>query len=229
MTSCARRSARPASRPSCRAGPSTSHSIAKKMQRKSAELGEIYDVHAIRVLVEERQGLLRRARRRALAWRPIPGQFDDYIAMPKGNGYQCLHTAVVALDGKPLEVQIRTHAMHRVAEFGIAAHWRYKEGSRIDRDYDAKLAWVRQLMDWQREVADADGVRRGPQARHLPGPGLRLHAERRRQGPAGRLGARSTSPTASTPTWATAASAPRSTTASCRSTTSCRTATSWRS
>ena len=88
-------------------------------------------------------------------WRPIPGQFDDYIAMPKNNGYQSLHTAVVALDGKPLEVQIRTHEMHRVSEMGIAAHWRYKEGSRSDRAYDAKLAWLRQLMDWQREVSDA--------------------------------------------------------------------------
>jgi len=130
-------------------------SIAKKMQRKSAELGEIYDVYAIRVLVEELRDCYAALGVVHSLWRPIPGQFDDYIAMPKGNGYQSLHTAVVALDGKPLEVQIRTHAMHRVSEVGIAAHWRYKEGSRIDRDYDAKLAWVRQLMDWQREVADA--------------------------------------------------------------------------
>ena len=130
-------------------------SIAKKMQRKSAELGEIYDVYAIRVLVEELKDCYAALGVVHSLWRPIPGQFDDYIAMPKGNGYQSLHTAVVALDGKPLEVQIRTQAMHRVSEVGIAAHWRYKEGSRIDRDYDAKLAWVRQLMDWQREVADA--------------------------------------------------------------------------
>ncbi len=130
-------------------------SIAKKMQRKSAELGEIYDVYAIRVLVEELRDCYAALGVVHSLWRPIPGQFDDYIAMPKGNGYQSLHTAVVAVDGKPLEVQIRTHAMHRVSEVGIAAHWRYKEGSRIDRDYDAKLAWVRQLMDWQREVADA--------------------------------------------------------------------------
>ena len=89
-------------------------------------------------------------------WRPIPGQFDDYIAVPKPNGYQSLHTAVIALDGKPLEVQIRTHTMHRICEIGVAAHWRYKEGGKLDRDYDAKLAWVRQLMDWQREVSDAE-------------------------------------------------------------------------
>ena len=88
-------------------------------------------------------------------WKPIPGQFDDYIAMPKANMYQSLHTAVIGPDAKPLEVQIRTRQMHDVAEAGIAAHWRYKEGSRGDRRYDEKLAWVRQLMDWQREVADA--------------------------------------------------------------------------
>ena len=88
-------------------------------------------------------------------WRPIPGQFDDYIAMPKANMYQSLHTAVIGPDAKPLEVQIRTRQMHEVAEAGIAAHWRYKEGSRGDRRYDEKLAWVRQLIDWQREVADA--------------------------------------------------------------------------
>jgi guanosine-3',5'-bis(diphosphate) 3'-pyrophosphohydrolase len=88
-------------------------------------------------------------------WHPIPGQFDDYIAVPKSNGYQSLHTAVIALDGKPLEIQIRTQAMHAISEVGIAAHWRYKEGSRSERAYDAKLAWLRQLMDWQRDVADA--------------------------------------------------------------------------
>jgi GTP diphosphokinase / guanosine-3',5'-bis(diphosphate) 3'-diphosphatase len=136
--------------------PKHIYSIYKKMQRKGADLGEIYDVHAIRVLVDETPDCYAALGVVHSLWRPIPGQFDDYIAMPKNNGYQSLHTAVVALDGKPLEVQIRTHAMHRISEVGIAAHWRYKDGStKADRDYDAKLAWVRQLMDWQREVADA--------------------------------------------------------------------------
>jgi len=130
-------------------------SIWKKMQRKSANLSEIYDVHAIRVLVDEVHDCYAALGVVHGIWRPIPNQFDDYIAVPKANGYQSLHTAVIALDGKPLEVQIRTHGMHRVSEMGIAAHWRYKEGSKVDREYDAKLAWVRQLMDWQRDVSDA--------------------------------------------------------------------------
>ncbi len=130
-------------------------SIYKKMQRKRAEFGEIYDVHALRVLVEDVRECYGALGVVHSLWRPIPGQFDDYIAMPKNNGYQSLHTAVVALDGKPLEVQIRSQDMHRVSEVGIAAHWRYKEGSRADRAYDAKLAWVRQLMEWQQDVSDA--------------------------------------------------------------------------
>jgi GTP pyrophosphokinase len=137
--------------------PKHIQSIWRKMQRKGAELGEIYDVYAVRVLVDELKDCYAALGVVHSLWRPIPGQFDDYIAMPKGNLYQSLHTAVIAVDGRPLEVQIRTQAMHRVAEVGIAAHWRYKEGpiGKSDRDYDAKLAWVRQLIDWQREVSDA--------------------------------------------------------------------------
>ena len=135
--------------------PKHLYSIWKKMQRKGAEFGEIYDVYAIRILVNEVRDCYAALGVVHSLWRPIPGQFDDYIAVPKNNLYQSLHTAVIALDGKPLEIQIRTHAMHQVSEVGIAAHWRYKEGSKSDRDYDAKLAWLRQLMDWQREVSDA--------------------------------------------------------------------------
>jgi GTP pyrophosphokinase len=135
--------------------PKHLYSIWKKMQRKGAEIGEIYDVYAIRVLVEEVKDCYAALGVVHSLWRPIPGQFDDYIAVPKPNLYQSLHTAVMALDGQPLEIQIRTRAMHQVSEAGIAAHWRYKEGSRADREYDAKLAWLRQVMDWQREVSDA--------------------------------------------------------------------------
>ncbi|MCU0482866.1 MAG: RelA/SpoT family protein, partial [Chloroflexi bacterium] len=135
--------------------PKHLYSIYRKMQRKGAGFGEIYDVYAIRILVAEIRDCYAALGVVHSMWHPIPGQFDDYIAVPKLNGYQSLHTAVVALDGKPLEIQIRTQAMHRVSEVGIAAHWRYKEGSRADREYDAKLAWLRQLVDWQREVSDA--------------------------------------------------------------------------
>ncbi len=135
--------------------PKHLYSIHKKMLRKGAEFGEIYDVYAIRILVDELKDCYAALGVVHSLWRPIPGQFDDYIAVPKNNLYQSLHTAVIALDGKPLEIQIRTHQMHQVSEVGIAAHWRYKEGSKSDREYDAKLAWLRQLMDWQRDVADA--------------------------------------------------------------------------
>ncbi len=135
--------------------PKHIYSIWKKMERKGAEFGEIYDVYAIRILVEEVRDCYAALGIVHSIWRPIPGQFDDYIAVPKNNLYQSLHTAVIALDGKPLEIQIRTQAMHQVSEVGIAAHWRYKEGTKSDREYDAKLAWLRQLLDWQRDVSDA--------------------------------------------------------------------------
>ncbi len=135
--------------------PKHLYSIAKKMERKGADFGEIYDLHAIRVQVEEVKDCYAALGVVHSLWRPIPGQFDDYIAMPKANMYQSLHTAVIGPEAKPVEIQIRTQQMHDVAEAGIAAHWHYKEGSRADRRYDEKLAWVRQLIDWQREVADA--------------------------------------------------------------------------
>src|SRR3954451_17089655 len=138
--------------------PKHIYSIWKKMQRKDAEFGEIYDVYAIRLLVDDVRDCYAALGTVHALWRPIPGQFDDYIAVPKNNLYQSLHTAVIALDGKPLEIQIRTHAMHQVSEVGIAAHWRYKEGSKAERDYDAKLAWLRQLMEWQRDVSDSDAT-----------------------------------------------------------------------
>ena len=132
--------------------PKHIYSIWRKMQRRGADIHQIYDLLAVRILVDtvaecyQVLGIVHQL------WHPLPGQFDDYIASPKESLYQSLHTTVVGLDGKPLEIQIRTHEMHHVAEYGVAAHWRYKEGTPHDLKFDEKVAWLRQLMDWQKDV-----------------------------------------------------------------------------
>ena len=132
--------------------PKHIYSISRKMQRRSADIGQIYDLLAVRVLVESVPECYTVLGVVHALWRPLPGQFDDYIASPKESLYQSLHTTVLSLDGRPLEIQIRTHEMHQVAEYGVAAHWRYKEGRTPDLKFDAKVAWLRQLMDWQKDV-----------------------------------------------------------------------------
>jgi RelA/SpoT family (p)ppGpp synthetase len=145
--------------------------IWKKMKRQAKTFEELYDILAIRIVIDsndknyceinadpdtqkcyEVMGIVHSL------FRPIPGRFKDYIAMPKFNNYQSLHTAVIGPKGRPIEIQIRTKQMHYVAEYGIAAHWRYKESGssvRADADTDRKLAWLRQLVDWQQDLADA--------------------------------------------------------------------------
>jgi GTP pyrophosphokinase len=135
--------------------PKHLYSIWRKMVRKAAAFGEVYDAYAVRLITDDVRDCYGALGVVHALWPPVPGEFDDYIATPKSNGYQSLHTAVVALDGRPLEVQIRTAAMHQASESGIAAHWHYKEGSGADRAYDSKLAWLRQLIDWQHDVVDA--------------------------------------------------------------------------
>ncbi|TMF25717.1 MAG: bifunctional (p)ppGpp synthetase/guanosine-3',5'-bis(diphosphate) 3'-pyrophosphohydrolase [Chloroflexi bacterium] len=130
-------------------------SIVQKMRRKTVGFDEVYDVLAIRVIVEDVPSCYAALGVVHTLWPPIPGQFDDYIAVPKANMYQSLHTAVMGPGGQPVEIQVRTQDMHGLAEYGIAAHWRYKEGGKSDRDYESKLAWVRQLLEWQHDVADA--------------------------------------------------------------------------
>jgi len=130
-------------------------SIAQKMERKGVGFEEVYDVLAIRVIVPDVPGCYAALGIVHTLWPPIPGQFDDYIAVPKANMYQSLHTAVMGPGGQPVEIQVRTADMHALAEYGIAAHWRYKEGGKSDRDYESKLAWVRQLLEWQHDVTDA--------------------------------------------------------------------------
>jgi GTP pyrophosphokinase len=136
--------------------PKHIYSIYKKMRRKELEFGEIYDARAVRILVDDVKNCYAALGVVHSLWTPIPKEFDDYIAKPKGNDYRSLHTAVVGPEDKALEVQIRTHQMHQDAELGFAAHWRYKEGGRHDPRYDEKIAWLRQILDWKEDVADAD-------------------------------------------------------------------------
>jgi GTP pyrophosphokinase len=131
-------------------------SIWKKMQRKQVGFEEIYDVRAVRVLVPKVQDCYSVLGVIHGLWKHIPKEFDDYIATPKENGYSSLHTAVIGPEGRTLEVQIRTHEMHQESELGVAAHWKYKEGAGATvGGYEAKIAWLRQLLEWQDEVADS--------------------------------------------------------------------------
>ncbi len=132
------------------------YSIYRKMLHKQRAIDEIYDVIGLRILVEDRKDCYGALGVVHARWHPLPGEFDDYIATPKDSMYQSLHTAVVGPGGHPVEIQIRTREMHRIAEHGVAAHWRYKEGSRSDARIEAKVAWLRQLMEWRDQVADAE-------------------------------------------------------------------------
>lgn len=132
------------------------YSIWKKMTRKKVSFEEIYDVRAVRILVDKVQDCYATLGIVHGNWQHIPKEFDDYVATPKENGYRSIHTAVVGPEGKVLEVQIRTHQMHEEAEKGIAAHWAYKEGANLSKvGVDDKIAWMRQLLEWQSELADA--------------------------------------------------------------------------
>jgi GTP pyrophosphokinase len=130
-------------------------SIYKKMSRKTIDFESLYDVRAVRVLVDTVKDCYAALGLVHQLWSPIPKEFDDYIARPKHNHYRSLHTAVIGPEGKAIEVQIRTHEMHQHSELGVAAHWRYKEGLRQDPGYDEKIAWLRQILEWKDEVNDA--------------------------------------------------------------------------
>ena len=128
--------------------PKHIYSIWNKMRKKGVEFSEVYDVRALRVIVDGVKDCYTALGLVHNMWSPIPKEFDDYISNPKGNNYRSLHTAVSCADGRSLEVQIRTREMHKHAELGVAAHWRYKEGSKhsVDGNYDEKIAWLRQLL-----------------------------------------------------------------------------------
>ena len=136
--------------------PKGIYSTYRKMQKYEAQgkqFGDIYDLFALRVLVNEIADCYRSLGVVHQMWHPIPGQFDDYIGNPKENMYQALHTTVICEGGTPLEVQIKTFELHQIAEYGVAAHWAYKEGNSGDQRFEEKMTWLRQLIDWQREVS----------------------------------------------------------------------------
>jgi len=127
--------------------PKHIYSIWKKMQRKDVPFSDLYDIRAVRVLVDDVTACYAALGVAHSLWSPVPAEFDDYIANPKGNHYRSLHTAMVGPEGKTLEIQIRTHDMHAHAELGVAAHWRYKEGGGGDAEFERKIAWMRQLLE----------------------------------------------------------------------------------
>ncbi|MEC8913377.1 MAG: RelA/SpoT family protein, partial [Chloroflexota bacterium] len=138
--------------------PKHIYSIHRKSERYSnqnKEAEEIYDLFAVRIIVEEVKDCYAALGMVHTKWRPLPGQFDDYIANPKDNLYQSLHTAILCEDNAPVEVQIRTKDMHQVAEYGVAAHWLYKEAGDHDTQFEEKMTWLRQLLEWQRDAGGA--------------------------------------------------------------------------
>jgi len=139
--------------------PKHIYSIYQKMEKYSAQekhFDDIHDLLALRILVGTVPDCYNALGVIHSLWRPLPGEFDDFIANPKSNGYQSLHTTVMCLGTTPLEVQIRTRELHHFAEYGVAAHWRYKEGEKKDMHFEERIAWLRQLIDWHRELSGAE-------------------------------------------------------------------------
>ena len=156
---CARELAAAGIRAEITGRPKHIYSIWNKMRRKQSGIDSLYDIRAVRILVDDVKDCYAALGIVHHLWTPLPGEFDDYIAKPKANDYRSLHTAVIGPEGKPLEVQIRTREMHQHSEYGVAAHWRYKEGAqkgmRRDPAFEDRIAWLRQVLDWKDAVADA--------------------------------------------------------------------------
>jgi GTP pyrophosphokinase len=135
--------------------PKHIYSIYKKMKRKKIPFDQLSDIRGVRIIVDSEEECYAAVGIIHMHWRPLPGEFDDYIAAPKPSLYQSIHTSVVYEDGETLEVQIRTPEMHSKAEYGIASHWRYKEGHKRDKDFEQRVAYLRQMLEWQQDVESA--------------------------------------------------------------------------
>lgn len=139
--------------------PKHIYSIINKMKRKRIDFDQLYDVRAVRILVDDIEQCYAALSIVHELWPPIASEFDDYIANPKSNGYRSLHTAVIGPRELALEVQIRTRQMHHDSELGVAAHWRYKENKKSDAGFDEKISWLRRILEWKAELADSDDLR----------------------------------------------------------------------
>ncbi len=192
------------------------YSIHSKMTRKGREFNEIYDLTAMRVIVDSVKDCYGAVGVIHSLWKPLPGRFKDFIAMPKFNMYQSLHTTVIGPEGLPLEIQIRTREMHEMAEFGVAAHWMYKQ---TGPEGETKVKWLRSMLEWQQELSDPQEFMENLKV-DLFDEEVFVFTPRARSSRSPRGPRRWTSPTRSTPRSATAASARRSTARSCRCTTS---------
>ena len=137
--------------------PKHIYSIWKKMQKKSLDFEQLFDVRAVRVVVEQLQDCYAALGIVHTSWNHLPSEFDDYVATPKANGYQSIHTVVLGPEGKTVEIQIRTRQMHEDAELGVAAHWRYKEGTASGKTsgFDEKVSWLRKILQWQEDVSES--------------------------------------------------------------------------
>ena len=138
--------------------PKHIYSIINKMKRKQLDFDQLYDVRAVRILVDSVKDCYAALGVVQALWAPIASEFDDYIARPKSNNYRSLHTAVLGPRGLAVEVQIRTQEMHQASELGVAAHWRYKEGAKSDSKFDEQIVWLRQILEWKSEVATQDDM-----------------------------------------------------------------------
>ncbi len=160
------------------------YSIWQKLNKQKIDLDQVYDFIALRILTKSVKDCYAALGIIHNTWSPVPGRIKDFIAMPRPNGYQSLHTSVISERGAPFEVQIRTEEMHAQAEEGIAAHWKYKEGRVGDQRDERYFQWMRQLLEWQHGGPRPAGVHQQPEDRSLPRGGLHLHAEGRGQGAA---------------------------------------------